>query len=134
MSDLVSYLESSPLRTVGFIGQGNFDSVSAVLPVDTQPLFFPNETEIVLNVHAGGIVAGYSSEGSPPEADTFNVFPTGIVSPRVALFHKDLLWSDCAGSAVCRLRRLRLPCRPRHRLLHHRRLPWHARTRTARSS
>jgi len=98
LEELYSHLESSSFRAVGFIGQGNFDAVSSILPTATQPLFFPNETEIVANVHGGALVAGYSSEGNPPEASSFHVFSTGIVSPRVALFHKDLLWSDCTAA------------------------------------
>ena len=35
------------------------------------------------------VLAGYISEGAPPDAAQFNVFETGIVTPRTILFHKD---------------------------------------------
>jgi len=82
---------------VGFIGQGNYDSVSAILPATTVTAMLTNDSYIEAKVRSGQVIAGYVSEGAPPDAGEFEVFETGIVSPRVALFHKDKLWSECEG-------------------------------------
>lgn len=94
---LVEAISTSDNRRVGFIATGNYDSVSAILPANVRQQFpHDNETEIVNAVHSGVYMAGYVSEGSPPDASTFHVFKTGIVAPRVILFHKDKTWQDCA--------------------------------------
>ena len=80
-----------PNRAVGFIGQGNYDAVSALLPADTTPVFVTNASEMDANVLSGALVAGYISEGEPEDADAFDTFETGIISPRVALFRKTKL-------------------------------------------
>lgn len=75
-------------RNFGFIGEGNYHSVSSILPDNTIPVYVTNGTEMELQVDAKMLVAGYNSEGSI-DVLTYNVFPTGIIAPRVALFRKD---------------------------------------------
>ena len=89
VDQLYARITAGPNRAVGFIGQGNFDAVSGMLPDSTTPLFVTNSTDMNTNVLSGALVAGYTSEGMPPDAAQFEVFETGIVSPRVALFRKD---------------------------------------------
>lgn len=96
---LSARLTADPSAMLGFIGKGNYDAVSAILPPTTVPAYLTNDSHIEQKVIDGGVLAGYVSEGSPPDADLFDVFETGIVSPRVALFHKDKLWSECTGSS-----------------------------------
>jgi len=88
---LYDAVAAGPNRAVGFIGQGNYDAVSALLPADTTPVFVTNASEMDANVLSGALVAGYISEGEPEDADAFDTFETGIISPRVALFRKTKL-------------------------------------------
>lgn len=80
---------------VGFIGKGNYDSVSAILPPTAVPAYLTNSSAIESKVLSSSVIAGYSSEGQPPDLSLFENFETGIVSPRVALFKKDKLWAEC---------------------------------------
>jgi hypothetical protein len=91
VDELYDVLEAGPNRLVGFIGQGNFDAVSAMLPTETTPVFTTNAEDIEANVLSGTYVAGYVSEGEPTDADSFVTFETGIISPRVALLRKPKL-------------------------------------------
>lgn len=87
---LYNAILSGPSRQVGFIGKGNYDSVSSILPdnvIDT--IVDEGDAAIAAMVANGALLAGYVSEGAPPDAAQFNVFETGIVSPRTILFHKD---------------------------------------------
>lgn len=95
--ELVQQIIAGPNRAVGFIGQGNFDSVSELLPASTTPSFVTDNDDMAANVLSGALLAGYLSEGEPPNATLFNVFETGIISPRVALFHKDAWVCDEAN-------------------------------------
>jgi len=88
-------------KYVGFIASGNYDAVSSLLPDSTMPQYKPNSSVIASKVLADKYVAGYVSEGEPPDAELFDVFTTGIVSPRVALFHKDQL--VCSGTTPAML-------------------------------
>jgi len=88
---LFDKVSQGPNRAVGFIGQGNYDAVSAMLPDSTTATFVTNSSDMAANVLSGALVAGYVSEGAPLNAELFDVFETGIVSPRVSLFHKDVL-------------------------------------------
>ena len=81
--ELYNAILSGPARQVGFIGQGNYDSVSSILPdnvIDT--IVDEGDDAIAAMVLDGSLLAGYISEGSPPDAAQFNVFETGIVPPR----------------------------------------------------
>lgn len=95
VDELSRRLAADTSLMLGFIGKGNFDAVSAILPPTTVPAYLTNESYIEQKVLNGGVLAGYVSEGGPPKSALFDVFETGIISPRVALFHKDKLWSEC---------------------------------------
>lgn len=75
---------------MGFIGSGNYDAVSSILPAsvvaDTN---VDNSTYLMDGVLSGEFVAGYWSEGGTPNATLFEVFETGIVSPRAILYRLD---------------------------------------------
>jgi hypothetical protein len=94
VDQLFDKVKKGPNRAVGFIGQGNYDAVSAMLPSNTAPTFYADSSDMVANVKSGALVAGYVSEGKPPSPEAFDIFETGIVSPRVALFHKDQVVCD----------------------------------------
>jgi hypothetical protein len=89
--ELYDKLVAGPNRAVGFIGQGNYDAVSALLPDSTAPNFVTNASEMRQLVLSGALVAGYISEGEPDDPASFHTFETGIISPRVALFRKTAL-------------------------------------------
>lgn len=97
--DAISNSASLSGRSVGFIGSGNYDAVSAMLPSTTKPTIEKDNTMIQAGVLAGELIAGYLSEGSPKNASALGltVFETGIVSPRVALFRK--ADPECAAAA-----------------------------------
>lgn len=76
-------------KKVGFIGAGNFHSVSTLLPADVEPVYETNGTRMREMVISGDLVAGYLSEGTPGQDSEVVRFETGIISPRVSLFPKD---------------------------------------------
>jgi len=76
-------------KAIGFIGKGNYDSVSHLLPDTVSVTISTNFSDMEANVLSGALVAGYQSEGAGNmNATEFNQFETGIISPRVALFRK----------------------------------------------
>ena len=78
--ELVQQIIAGPNRAVGFIGQGNFDSVSELLPASTTPSFVTDNDDMAANVLSGALLAGYLSEGEA-NATLFQTFETGIISP-----------------------------------------------------
>lgn len=99
MDGLYSKIEAGPNRLVGFIGQGNYDTVSSSLPASTVPNIITNSTEIEMLVRSGNLVAGYMSEGEPSDTSGLNVFMSGLISPRVALFRQDSPVCTAAGGS-----------------------------------
>lgn len=87
-------------RKIGFIGQGNYDSVRGILDANAQPQI-GNEIEedidskkIEARVEKNKLllIAGYSSEGFAGvnnSGSRFNLIDTGLVSPRVILYRQD---------------------------------------------
>jgi len=75
-------------KAVGFIGSGNYDSVSHLLPSDVTVTLVTNSSDMEALVKNGALVAGYNSEGVTGDDAAFSLFATGIVSPRVSLFRK----------------------------------------------
>jgi len=86
--ELYDEITKGPNRAVGFIGKGNYDAVSALLPSTTSPSYVTNNTDMEANVLSGALVGGYISESEVSDASLFDTFETGIISPRVALFRK----------------------------------------------
>jgi hypothetical protein len=85
---LFTALNTGNNKAVGFIGSGNYDSVSHLLPADVTVTLVTNASVMEALVKDGALVAGYNSEGTTGDDAAFNLFATGIVSPRVALFRK----------------------------------------------
>lgn len=98
MDDLYNKILAGPNHKVGFIGAGNFDAVSHVLPANTAPIYITAFAELEEAVANGTLLAYYESEGSASDTATSVVYETGVISPRVALFHKDST-SQCMASA-----------------------------------
>jgi len=73
---------------LGFIAKGNFDAVSNILAESAAPEYITDGNTLADQVAAGTLLAGYVSEGLPPNDARFRVFTTGIVSPRVVMFRK----------------------------------------------
>eukprot|EP00959_Pyramimonas_sp_CCMP1952_P020316 428613-Pyramimonas_sp.AAC.1 len=96
LGELYNAINTGDNKDVGFIGAGNAQSVSSILPKNT---FFKdsitNGTQLASQVDNSQIIAGYVSEGEPPNPERFFVIPTGIVAPRAVLFRKDL--PSCNG-------------------------------------
>jgi hypothetical protein len=89
MDQLYSKIVSGPNRKVGFIGAGNFDAVSHVLPTNVEPIYITESATMEQQVNDGTLLARYISEASATESDTHFVYETGVISPRVALFRQD---------------------------------------------
>jgi len=85
---LFTALSNGPNKAVGFIGSGNYDSVSHLLPSDVTVTIVTNSSNMEALVKNGALVAGYNSEGVTGDDAAFSLFATGIVSPRVSLFRK----------------------------------------------
>jgi hypothetical protein len=86
--ELNAALTAGTNKAVGFIGSGNYDSVSHLLPPDVTVTLVTNSSDMEALVKSGALVAGYNSEGKTNDDAAFSLFATGIVSPRVALFRK----------------------------------------------
>ena len=54
--------------------QGNYNSVSHILPAEVRYTEITNSTEKALDVINGGVIAAYVSEGDPVFAEEFNIF------------------------------------------------------------
>jgi len=90
LADLFTKIQNGPVRDVGFIAEGNANSVKSILPTNHFPkIGLTNGTDVEDQVVSGSIIAGYISEGFPSLPERFNLVPTGIISPRVAFFRKD---------------------------------------------
>lgn len=90
LQQLVDRIEGQASATLGFIGQGNYDAVSSILPENAAPLFLTEQSEISSGVDSDAILAGYLSEGDSGDLGaSYNVFVSGIISPRGVLFRKD---------------------------------------------
>merc|ERR1740139_1287753 len=66
-NSLFAAIKTGPLKAVGFIGEGNYNTVSHLLP--------------------DALIAGHNAENMPPNP-AFQFFQAGLVEPRVALFRK----------------------------------------------
>ena len=60
---LFNTLSTGNNKAVGFIGSGNYDAVSHLLPADVDVRLETNASVIEALVKSGALVAGYSSEG-----------------------------------------------------------------------
>jgi hypothetical protein len=89
MDGLYDKIVQGPNRRLGFIGAGNYDAVSHVLPSNVEPVYITDSDMLEKAVDNGTLLASYISEGSASEAGTRFVYETGVVSPRVALFRQD---------------------------------------------
>lgn len=61
---LFNALSTGNNKAVGFIGSGNYDSVSHLLPADVTVTLVTNASVMEANVKSGVLVAGYNSEGT----------------------------------------------------------------------
>jgi len=86
--ELNAALTAGTNKAVGFIGSGNYDSVSHLLPPSVTMTIVTNSSDMEALVKDGALVAGYNSEGKTGNDTDFSLFATGIVSPRVSLFRK----------------------------------------------
>ena len=82
-----------------FIGQGNYDSVKDILDDTAVPVFETDGVTLANQVADGTLIAGYVSEGAPPDSSRFMEISTGIISPRAALFKKDFDTCACPDNA-----------------------------------
>ena len=61
---LFTALNTGNNKAVGFIGSGNYDSVSHLLPTDVTVTLVTNASVMEASVKSGALVAGYNSEGT----------------------------------------------------------------------
>lgn len=100
MDELYNKIVSGPNRKVGFIGAGNFDAVSHVLPTNVEPTYITDSATMEQQVNDGTLLASYISEASASESATHYVYETGVISPRVALFRQDSTASCVHNTAL----------------------------------
>jgi hypothetical protein len=94
MDNLYDRIASGPNRKVGFIGAGNYDAVSHILPSNVQPTYITDSSILEEQVDNGTLLASYISESSASSTASRVVYETGVISPRVALFRRDDM-KDC---------------------------------------
>eukprot|EP00746_Dinoflagellata_sp_MGD_P058681 gnl/MRDRNA2_/MRDRNA2_25092_c0_seq1.p1 gnl/MRDRNA2_/MRDRNA2_25092_c0~~gnl/MRDRNA2_/MRDRNA2_25092_c0_seq1.p1 ORF type:complete len:368 (+),score=55.32 gnl/MRDRNA2_/MRDRNA2_25092_c0_seq1:104-1207(+) len=100
MDELYQKVVQGPNRKVGFIGAGNYDSVSHVLPANIEPIYITDSAVLEERVNDGTLLAAWISEASASDTTNYVVYETGVISPRVALFRQDST-KDCVhGSAT----------------------------------
>lgn len=100
MDKLYEKIVQGPNRKVGFIGAGNFDAVSHVLPSNVEPVYITDSASLAQQVDDGTLLARYISEASASESATHSVYETGVISPRVALFRQDSTESCVQSTAL----------------------------------
>jgi len=94
MDKLYAKIVAGPNRKVGFIGAGNYDAVSHVLPANVEPTYITDSVALEASVNDGTLLASYISESTANTAGNRVVYETGVISPRVAFFHKDTV-AEC---------------------------------------
>ena len=93
-------------RSVGFLSQGNYESVHTILHSMAEPVIYTGTAELIAAVEAGEVAAGLMSGLPQDPANKLHVFGSGLVSPRAALFQPgsvsdDLL--DAVDAAIVRI-------------------------------
>ena len=73
---------------LGFIAHGKYVAVSDILVDVATPEYIPDGTALADQVAAGTLLAGYVSEGLPPNDSRFRLFSTELVSARGVMFRK----------------------------------------------
>jgi len=89
MDQLYEKILAGPNRKVGFIGAGNYDAVSHVLPANVEPTYITDSAQLEGKVVDGTLLASYISESTATATAGRTVYETGVISPRVAFFRKD---------------------------------------------
>jgi len=102
MDGLYEKIVQGPNQKVGFIGAGNYDSVSHVLPANVEPVFITDADTLESQVDDGTLLASYISEASASDSTTRTVYETGVISPRVVLFRKDST-AHCVGNQALQI-------------------------------
>jgi len=85
-NSLFAAIKTGPLKAVGFIGEGNYNTVSHLLPDEVSPQY-QTISDMEANVLNDALIAGHNAENMPPNP-AFQFFQAGLVEPRVALFRK----------------------------------------------
>jgi hypothetical protein len=92
VNELAAAIEAGPLRTVGFLSQGNYDAVASVLPPlssdggTLEVAFYNDLDELEAAVVSGSILAG-GSTSRPSNADGhLSEFPSSVVTMRAPMF------------------------------------------------
>ena len=79
---LFTAITAGPNRRVGFLSQGNYETVKDMLPTTTTPIIFSHLEDLEFAVTNGSLVGGLVS--STP-AGSFHTFSSTLVSPRAML-------------------------------------------------
>jgi hypothetical protein len=79
MDELYAKIVAGPNRKVGFIGAGNYDAVSHVLPTNTEPTYITDSTELEGKVNDGTLLASYISESTASTTGNRVVYETGVM-------------------------------------------------------
>eukprot|EP00211_Chloroparvula_japonica_P007355 CAMPEP_0119126680 /NCGR_PEP_ID=MMETSP1310-20130426/5511_1 /TAXON_ID=464262 /ORGANISM="Genus nov. species nov., Strain RCC2339" /LENGTH=323 /DNA_ID=CAMNT_0007116851 /DNA_START=141 /DNA_END=1109 /DNA_ORIENTATION=- len=90
-------INSGDNKKVGFLGQGNYDSVAFILPTGVEPIFYTETDDVEADVASGELIAGLFS-GLPAQTEPFNLFSSTVVSPRASFFRP-----ECSSSSIAAL-------------------------------
>lgn len=92
---LLTFLASSvDNNQMGFIGKGNYDSVSGILPTNMKVVYLPDGSAPD-KVASGALPSAFISEGMPKNPERFNFIDLGTVSPRAIMLRKNVPTCDC---------------------------------------
>lgn len=100
VDELYAKITQGPNRRVGFIGAGNYDAVSHLLPATVQPIYITDAATLDARVADGTLLAKYISEATASSSATRFVYASGLISPRAALFRLDSVDSCVAATAL----------------------------------
>lgn len=89
LSELYHAIANGEMQQVGFLSDGNYESVKVVLPPNTEKIIFGHVSELYEAVKNGTVIAGMTS--GIPEEDGLHVFSSTLVSPRTSLLKKDIV-------------------------------------------
>jgi len=105
LSELNTAITQGTNKQVGFLSQGNYETVHDVLPSDTVPVIATHSSELYDLVANGTLVGGLVS--GVPEAGRFITFSSTLVSPR-AMF-VNAAWEEHIDAAIVRVLSKGLP-------------------------
>jgi hypothetical protein len=105
LSELNTAITEGTNKQVGFLSQGNYETVHDVLPASTVPVIATHSSELEDMVANGTVVAGLVS--GVPDRTRFITFSSTLVSPRAMFVNAS--WEEHIDAAIVRVLQKGLP-------------------------